>query len=111
MSEVGSMPHGFFTFEQWNSASRRKAARWVPIKDFDAYNPLTGVIAWIESEGQPGFFRVVQTQRMIQAERIDGKLCLDRKHAGSLATLERSVQAFERDGGKWPAAKRPLRNK
>jgi hypothetical protein len=53
-------------------------------------------MAWIEAEGRPGFFRVAQTKRMIRAERIDGKLRLDRKHAGSKETLERSVQAFER---------------
>jgi hypothetical protein len=29
---------------------------------------------WIEAEGKPGFYRVIQTQRVIWAEEIDGKL-------------------------------------
>jgi hypothetical protein len=111
MDKVGSMPHGFFTVEQWKGTSRQAAGQWAPIKHFDACNTLTGVMAWIEAEGRPGFFRVVQTQRMIRAEQIEGKLRLDRKHAGSPETLERSVQAFERDKGKWPATKRPRKRK
>ena len=119
MDKVGSMPHGFFTVEQWERTRSQDAAQWVPIKHagpirhFDACNTLTGVRARIEAEGRPGFFRVVQTQLMIRAERIHGKLRLERKHAGSPETLERSVQAFERDKdqrdkwGKWPAARRP----
>jgi hypothetical protein len=79
----------------------RMPPKWVPIKHagpirhFDACNTLAGAMAWIEAEGRPGFLRVVQTQLMIRAERIHGKLRLERKHAGSPETLERSVQAFD----------------
>lgn len=75
MDKVGSMPHGFFTVEQWERTRSQDAAQWVPIKHagpirhFDACNTLAGVMARIEAEGRPGFLRVVQTQLMIRAER------------------------------------------
>jgi hypothetical protein len=109
MDKVGSMPHGFFTVEQRKGTSRCAASHWVPVKHFDACNTLTGAMATIEAEGRPGLFRMVQAHD--PAERIVGKLHLDRKHAGSQEALERSVQAFERDGGKWIAAKRPRKKK
>jgi hypothetical protein len=61
MDKVGSMPHGFFTVEQWKGIGRPGTAQWVPIKHFDACNTLTVVMAWIEAQGMPRFFRVMQT--------------------------------------------------
>lgn len=100
------MPYGFFTVEKWKAADRRGAARWVPIKHFDACNTLTSAMEWIEAEGKPGFFRVVQTQRAIWAERTGGKLRLRKWHAGSPGSLESGATAYERDRGKWPLAPR-----
>jgi len=64
--------------------------------------PLTEVLKELERRGGPGFFRVVQTQRVIWAEKVDGKLRLRKWHANSPETLARSARAFDRDRGKWP---------
>jgi hypothetical protein len=66
---------------------------------------------WIEAEGKPGFYRVVQTQRVIWAEDTDGKLRLRKWHAGSPEGMERGAAAFERDGGKYPIAARSRKKK
>jgi hypothetical protein len=59
----------------------------------------------LERRGKPGYFRIVQTQRMIWAEKIGGKLKLRKWHAGNPEALSRGAAAFDRDGGKWPAAR------
>jgi hypothetical protein len=100
------MPHGFFTVEQWKRLSPGTHPQWTPVRHFDARNTLTKAMEWIEAEGKPGFFRVTQTQRVIWAENLDGKLRLRKWHAGSPESMERGAAAFERDGGKWPIAKR-----
>jgi len=66
---------------------------------------------WIEAEGKPGFFRVIQMQRVIWAEKIGGKLRLRKWHAGSPESLERGAAAYERDGGKYPVAGRSRKKK
>src|SRR5215471_13815473 len=93
------MPHGFLTIEQWNT----KKKRWVPIAHLNAKKSMTDALRELERKGKPGFFRVVQTQRMVWAERANGKLRLRKWHASSLETLARTARAFERNRGKWPA--------
>jgi hypothetical protein len=60
----------------------------------------------LERRGKAGFFRVVQTQRMIWAEKVGGKLRLRKWHAGDPKTLARTAKAFDRDKGKWPGKKK-----
>jgi hypothetical protein len=90
------MAHGYFTIEQWLDK------RWVAICHVDGNQSLTDAIKKLERRGEPGFFRVVQMQRMIWAEKEDGKLRLRKWHATSPDTLSRTAEAFDRDGGKWP---------
>jgi hypothetical protein len=104
------MPHGFFTIEQWRRHGSDARAQWVPIRHVNAGKTLAEVVQSFDSQVTPGFYRVVQTQRMIWAEEVDGKLHLRKWHAGSPESLLRSAEAFDRDGGKWPVAARP-RNK
>jgi hypothetical protein len=66
---------------------------------------------WIEAEGKPGFFRVIQMQRVIWAEKIGGKLRLRKWHAGSPESLERGAAAYERVGGKYPSPPAPAKRK
>jgi hypothetical protein len=90
------MAHGFFTIEQWRNK------RWVTVCHVDGGKSLTEAIQELERRDKAGFFRIVQTQRMIWAEKINGKLKLRKWHAGNPETLSRSAKAFDRDGGKWP---------
>ena len=90
------MANGFFTLERW------RKPRWIAIRHFTANHAISDVLAALEAAGKPGFYRVVQTQRMIWAEREDGKLRLRKWHAGSPESLARGAAAFDRDKGKWP---------
>jgi len=90
------MAHGFFTIEQWH----RK--QWVPVCHLNADRSLSDALRELERRKRPGCFRIVQTQRMIWAERINGKLKLRKWHANSPDALSRTAEAFNRDGGKWP---------
>jgi hypothetical protein len=90
------MPHGFFTIEQWRNKE------WVAVCHLDASRSVSDALKELEGRGKPGFFRVVQTQRMIWAEKVGGKLRLRKWHAGHPYTLEASAKAYDRSGGRWP---------
>jgi hypothetical protein len=105
------MPHGFFTIEQWQRSGSDARPQWVPVSHVNAGKTLAEVVRTVEAQGTPGFYRVVQTQRMIWAEVVDGKLQLRKWHAGSPETLLRSAEAFDRDGGKWPIPARRRKKK
>ena len=95
------MAHGFFTIEQW------RGKKWVPVCHVEGYDrTLSDALKELERRGKPGFFRVVQMQRMIWAEKTGGKLRLRKWHASSNKALSRSAMAFHRDGGKWAASSR-----
>jgi len=89
------MPYGFFTIEQW----RKK--RWQTVCHVTGYKKLTDAIRELERRNKAGFFRVTQMQRMIWAEKIDGKLRLRKWHASSPESLSRTAAAFDHDKGKW----------
>ena len=95
------MAHGFFTLERWMRAGKRRSV-WVAIRHADAGRKLADVLAGLEKSGEAGFYRVTQTQRMIWAEKENGKLKLRKWHVGTPEDLAKSAAAFERDGGKWP---------
>ena len=90
------MAHGFFTIEQWRDK------KWVTVCHLNADQSVTDALEELERRDKPGCFRIVQTQRMIWAEKIDGKLKLRKWHAGNPETLSRTAEAFDRDRGKWP---------
>ena len=99
------MPHGFFTIEQWKRPKSGKKSQWTPIIHLDADQSLTAAIQALEKRGKPGCFRVIQTQRQIWGEIVNGKLKLRKWHAGTPESLARTAQAFERDKGVWPVEK------
>jgi hypothetical protein len=92
------MPHGFLTIEQWNA----KRKQWTSIAHLDAGHSMTEALRKLERRGRAGFFRIIQTQRMVWAEKKDGKMRLRKWHATNPETLARTARAFERDRGKWP---------
>jgi hypothetical protein len=90
------MAHGFFTIEQWQDK------QWVTLRHIAGDQSLSAAIKDLEHQDKPGFFRIVQTQRMIWAEKRNGKLRLRMWHASDPETLLRTAAAFDRDGGQWP---------
>ena len=92
------MAHGFFTIEQWRNK------QWETVCHLNGDQSVTDVLRELERRDKPGFFRVVQTQRMIWAEKIDGKMRLRKWHANKPETLLRSAEAFDRDRGRWPSS-------
>jgi hypothetical protein len=99
------MPHGFFTVEQW----RRR--RWTPIFHLDSYQSLTAAIAMLEKRGQPGLYRVLQTQRCLWAENEKdkaggkGKLRVHGCHVSSPKSLAELAKLFEKERGRRPVEK------
>ena len=96
------MAHGFFTLERWMRPAEQRESEWVAIRHVDGGRKLADVLAGLEKSGEAGFYRVTQTQRMIWAEKENGKLKLRKWHVGTPEDLAKSAAAFERDGGKWP---------
>jgi hypothetical protein len=97
------MPHGFFTVEQWDSASPKP--HWNPILHLDSHQSLNKAIDALDKRGQPGLYRVVQTQRCVWAEIEGGKLRLHRSHVSSPDSLTQLVEVYEREGGRRPVEK------
>jgi hypothetical protein len=92
------MAHRFFTIEEWRNK------KWVTVCHLNADQSVTAAIQKLERRDKPGYFRIVQTQRMIWAEKIGGRLKLRKWHAGSPETLSRGAEAFDRDKGRWPTS-------
>ena len=99
------MPHGFFTVEQWKRPENGAPAEWVPILHLDSYQSLTRATEAVEKRGQPGLYRVVQTQRCIWGEMEGGKLRLHGSHVSSPESLAQLTEVYEREGGRRPVEK------
>ncbi len=92
------MPHGFLTIEKWQGQKKQ----WVTVRHLNGDRSITDALRQLEQRGKAGLFRIVQTQRMIWAEKIKGKLKLRKWHANNPETLLRTAKAYQRDAGKWP---------
>lgn len=95
------MPQGYYTIEQWKQTKKSAAPAWVAVLRLPFGTSLTAAEKAVEKLG-PGFYRVVQMQRVIWAEKEDGKLRLRKSHAGSPDSLEKMRQMFERCAGVYP---------
>jgi len=83
------MPAGYYTIEE------RRGAKWVPVCHLEGYGKrLTDALKRLEERGKPGFYRIVQMQRMVLAEKVDGRLHLKKWHASGPKELERCARAF-----------------
>src|SRR5437868_15149048 len=96
------MPHGFFTIEQWQRPENGGAGAWIPILHLDAYQSLTKATEALEKRGEPGLFRIVQTQRCVWGQIEDGELRLHGAHVSSIEGLAEFAKLFEREGGRRP---------
>jgi hypothetical protein len=104
------VPQGYYTIEQWvpEQAARRKggsSAEWVAVLHLSFGASLTDAEEELRKLGKPGFYRIVQMQRVIWAEMEPSGLKLRKSHAGSPASLEAMRQMFERSGGRFPHEK------
>ncbi len=97
------MPQGYYTIEQWTAADGAPG-RWTMVMQLPFGASLTAAESALEKLGNAGFFRIVQMQRVIWAEKQAGELKLRKSHAGSEAGLDRMRQMFERCGGIYPEA-------
>jgi hypothetical protein len=96
------MPQGYYTIEQWTPPGPDAESAWIPILHLPLGASLTAAETALEALGKPGFYRVVQTQRVIWAENEGGALRLRKSHAGSPESLDRMRAMFERCDGRYP---------
>ena len=99
------MPHGFFTIEQWSRPAGVTKSAWTPVLHLDSYQSLTKAVRVLEKRGEPGLYRVLQTQRCLWGEMKDGKLRLHGSHVSSPEGLAQLVEIFELEGGRRPVEK------
>jgi hypothetical protein len=96
------MPQGYYTIEQWDKTKKDARPDWVAVLHLPFGESLTAAETAIERLGKPGFYRIVQTQRVIWAELEANGLRLRKSHAGSPESLDNMRQTFERTGGRYP---------
>ena len=96
------MAQGYYTIEQWAPTRKNARPEWVAVLHLPFGESLTAAEKAIERLGKPGFYRIVQTQRVIWAEQEVTGLRLRKSHAGSPEGLDIMRQTFERTGGRYP---------
>jgi hypothetical protein len=97
------VPQGYYTIEQWTRPKSGGRPRWTAVLHLPFGAPQTAAEAALANLGKPGFYRLVQTQRVIWAERDGAELRLRKSHAGSPESLDRMRQMYDRCGGRYPA--------
>jgi hypothetical protein len=97
-----SMPQGYYTIEQWTGNDGEGRPAWTAVAHLPFGLTQTQAEEALEKLGKPGFYRLVQTQRVVWAEKMGAKLHLRKSHAGSPASLEEQRKIFERRDGKFP---------
>jgi hypothetical protein len=94
---MGFMPQGYYTIEQW------KRSKWVAVAVLPFGLSLTAAEQALQRMGKPGFYRLVQTQRIIWCEADgSGGVRLRKSHASSLKSLRGMQEMFDRTGGRYP---------
>jgi hypothetical protein len=96
------MPQGYYTIEQWKRPRKGESPAWVSILTLPFGTTLTRAEQALAHLDRPGFYRIVQLQRVIWAERDGGTLHLRKSHAGSPESLDHMRQMFDRCGGQYP---------
>jgi hypothetical protein len=96
------VPQGYYTIEQWTGNDSTNHPIWSAVAHLPFGLTQTQAEAALEKLGQPGFYRLVQTQRVIWAEKTGAKLHLRKSHAGSPSSLEEQRKIFERSQSKFP---------
>jgi hypothetical protein len=97
------MPQGYYTIERW-TATDGAPGRWSTVLQLPFGVSFTAAESALEKLDRAGFFRIVQMQRVIWAEKHGSAVKLRKSHAASEAGLDRMRAMFERCGGVYPAA-------
>ena len=94
---MAPMPQGYYTIEQW------KRPRWVAVAVLPFGLSLTAAEQALRRMGKPGFYRLVQIQRIIWSEEGGpGGVRLRKSHASSPKSLRDMQDMFDRTGGRYP---------
>jgi hypothetical protein len=96
------MPQGYYTIEQWKQPRRGAPPEWVAILSLPFGETLSAAEQALSQLDKAGFYRVIQTQRVIWAEYELGSLRLRKSHAGSPESLDQMRLMFERCDGRYP---------
>jgi len=91
------MPQGYYTIEQW------KRPAWVAVTVLPFGLSQTGAEEALRRMGKPGFYRLVQMQRVVWCELDDSGLRLRKSHASSPENLQSMQEMFDRTAGRYPA--------
>jgi hypothetical protein len=95
------MPQGYYTIEQW-TPDEAPASQWRSVMHLPFGASLTEAEEALQKHGNEGFYRIVQTQRVIWAEFQPDGLKLRKSHADSPKSLESMRAMFERSSGRFP---------
>lgn len=99
------MPQGYYTVEQWARRKEDSPPEWVALFHLPLGESLTAAENALSRLAKPGFYRVVQTQRVIWAENDQGTFRMRKSHAGSPQSLDAMRDMFERCAGRYPTEK------
>ena len=59
------MPQGYYTIEQWTESEQGGERKWVAVLNTAFGATLSAAEDALAKLGKPGFYRIVQTQRVI----------------------------------------------
>ena len=90
------MPQGYYVIEQW------KQPAWVVVAVLPFGLSLTEAERELGRRGKPGFYRLVQTQRIVWCERTADGVRLRKSHASGPKSLEEMQAMYDRNGGRYP---------
>ncbi len=90
------MPQGYYTIEQW------KRPKWVAVAVLPFGLSQTEAERALKRMGKPGFYRLVQTQRVIWCEPDGSGVRLRKSHASSPQSLVGMQEMFDRTAGRYP---------
>jgi hypothetical protein len=96
------MPQGYYSIEQWKRPRKQRAGTWTPVLQLPFGATLTEAEEILKQLGNPGFYRIVQMQRVIWAEAGAAGLNLRKSHASSPENLDQMRAMFERCAGRYP---------
>jgi hypothetical protein len=96
------MPQGYYVVEQWMCSAKDSAREWMPVLVLPFGATLTAAEQALEKLREPGFYRIVQMQRVIWADQEAGVFKLRKSHANSPEGLKKMQEMFERCGGRYP---------
>jgi hypothetical protein len=96
------MPQGYYSIEEWTGRANDGSAAWTVVLQLPRGATLTSAEEALQKLGKPGFYRVVQMQRVVWSEKENGGVKLRKSHALSPEGLEKMREMFERCGGRYP---------